>query len=124
MAQDGSSFYTHRKHSSTYYPKEPIIFPYIRQYHSTPSLWNNPILIPIKIFNLTLLNTQWTPLSNRLTHGLPLKPFRSRILPHLNPNIKLLLKLLFHTHLFKQLLQPNHTYFFLLPIKIFFPPLL
>ena len=25
-----------------YYPKEPLIFPYIRQYHSTPSLPNNP----------------------------------------------------------------------------------
>ena len=28
--------------STFYYPKEPVIFPYLRQYYSTPSLINNP----------------------------------------------------------------------------------
>ena len=42
LSQDGSTFQTHRNHILPYYPKEPIIFPYIKQYHSTPSLINNP----------------------------------------------------------------------------------
>ena len=41
-SQDGSTFQTHRNHILPYYPKEPIIFPYIKHYHSTPSLINNP----------------------------------------------------------------------------------
>ena len=41
MSQDGSTFQTHRNHISPYYPKEPVIFPYLRQYHFTPSLINN-----------------------------------------------------------------------------------
>ena len=42
MSQDGSTFHTHRNHILPYYPKELLIFPYLRQYHSTPSLVNNP----------------------------------------------------------------------------------
>ena len=42
LSQDGSTFQTHRNHFLPYYPKEPIIFPYIKHYHSTPSLINNP----------------------------------------------------------------------------------
>ena len=42
LSQDGSTFQTHRNHILPYYPKEPIIFPYIKHYHSTPSLINNP----------------------------------------------------------------------------------
>ena len=42
LSQDGSTFQTHRNHILPYYPKEPIIFPYIKQYHSTPSLIKNP----------------------------------------------------------------------------------
>ena len=42
MAQDGSTFRTHRNHKLPYYPKEPLIFSYIRQCHSTPSHINNP----------------------------------------------------------------------------------
>ena len=42
MSQDGSSFQTHRNHILPYYPKELVIFPYLKQYHSTPSLINNP----------------------------------------------------------------------------------
>ena len=41
-SQDGSTFQTHRNHILPYYPKEPIIFPYNKHYHSTPSLINNP----------------------------------------------------------------------------------
>ena len=33
---------THGDHVLTYYPKEPGNFPYLRQYHSNPSLLNNP----------------------------------------------------------------------------------
>ena len=39
MAQDGFAF--HRNHSSPNYPNEPVIFPNLRQYHSTPPLLNN-----------------------------------------------------------------------------------
>ena len=42
MSQDGSTFKTHRNHILPYYPKEPVIFLYLKQYHSTPSLTNNP----------------------------------------------------------------------------------
>ena len=42
LSQDGSTFQTHRNHIIPYYPKEPIIFPYIKHYYSTPSLINNP----------------------------------------------------------------------------------
>ena len=42
LSQDGSTFQTHRNHILPYYPKELIIFPYIKHYHSTPSLINNP----------------------------------------------------------------------------------
>ena len=42
MSQDGSTFQTHRNHIIPSYPKEPVVFPYLRQYHSTPSLINNP----------------------------------------------------------------------------------
>ena len=42
LSQEGSTFQTHRNHIIPYYPKEPIIFPYIKHYHSTPSLINNP----------------------------------------------------------------------------------
>ena len=42
LSQDGSTFQTHRNHTIPYYPKEPIIFPYIKHYHSIPSLINNP----------------------------------------------------------------------------------
>ena len=42
LSQDGSTFQTHRNHVLPYYPKEPIIFPYIKHYHSTSSLINNP----------------------------------------------------------------------------------
>ena len=42
MSQDGSTFQTHRNHVLPYYPKEPVIFPGLRQYHSTTSLINNP----------------------------------------------------------------------------------
>ena len=42
LSQDGSTFQTHGNHNLPYYPKEPIIFPYIKHYHSTPSLINNP----------------------------------------------------------------------------------
>ena len=34
-------FQTHRNHILPYYPKEPVIFPYLKQYHSTPSLIND-----------------------------------------------------------------------------------
>ena len=42
MSQNGSTFQTHRNHFLPYYPKEPVIFPYLKQYHSAPSLINNP----------------------------------------------------------------------------------
>ena len=42
LSQDGSTFQTHRNHILLYYPKEPTIFPYVKHYHSTPSLINNP----------------------------------------------------------------------------------
>ena len=42
LSQDSSTFQTHRNHILPYYPKEPIIFPYIKHYHFTPSLINNP----------------------------------------------------------------------------------
>ena len=42
MSKDGSTFPTHRNHILPYYPKEPVIFPYLRQYHSTLSPINNP----------------------------------------------------------------------------------
>ena len=42
LSQDGSTFQTHRNHILLYYPKEPVIFLYLRQNHSTPSLINNP----------------------------------------------------------------------------------
>ena len=42
MAQDGFTIYTHRNHILPCYPTEPNIFPYLRQYHSTLSLLNNP----------------------------------------------------------------------------------
>ena len=42
MFQDGSTFQTHRNNILPCYPKEPVIFPYFKQYHSTPSLINNP----------------------------------------------------------------------------------
>ena len=41
LSQDISTFQTHRNHILPYYPKEPIIFPYIKHYLSTPSLINN-----------------------------------------------------------------------------------
>ena len=41
MAQDGSTFHTHRNHVLLYYPEESGIFPFLRQYHSTSSLLNN-----------------------------------------------------------------------------------
>ena len=31
MAQDGSTFHTHRNNTLPYYPKEPDVFPYLRQ---------------------------------------------------------------------------------------------
>ena len=42
MAQVASIFHTNRNNSLPYYPKEPPILPYPGQYHSTPSLLNNP----------------------------------------------------------------------------------
>ena len=42
LSQDGSTVQTHRNHILLYYPKEPIIFPYIKHYHSTLSLIKNP----------------------------------------------------------------------------------
>ena len=42
LSQDGSTFQIHRNHILPYYPKEHITSPYIKQYHSTPSLINNP----------------------------------------------------------------------------------
>ena len=42
MAQDGYTCHTHRNHILPYYPKEPFIFPYLRQYHSIRSLLSNP----------------------------------------------------------------------------------
>ena len=42
LSQVGSTFQTHRNHFLPYYPKEAIIFPYIKHYHSSPSLINNP----------------------------------------------------------------------------------
>ena len=42
MLQDGSSFHKYRNHNLSYYPKEPVLFPYLRQYRSTSSLLNNP----------------------------------------------------------------------------------
>ena len=42
LSQDGPTFQTLRNHILPYYPKEPIIFRYIKHYHSTPSLINNP----------------------------------------------------------------------------------
>ena len=42
MSQDGFTFQTRRNHILPYYPKEPVIFPNLRQYLSTPSYINNP----------------------------------------------------------------------------------
>ena len=42
LSQDGSTFQTHRNHILPYYPKEPIIFPYIKHYHSTPFSYQQP----------------------------------------------------------------------------------
>ena len=41
MAQDGSTFHTHRNHVLHYYPKESKSFPYLRRYHSPPSVLKN-----------------------------------------------------------------------------------
>ena len=38
MAQDGPTIHTHRNHYLGCYSKEAILFPYLRQYHSTPPL--------------------------------------------------------------------------------------
>ena len=46
MSQDGSAFQTQRNHILPYYPKEPVIFPYLKQYHSTPSLINTTPSLP------------------------------------------------------------------------------
>ena len=42
MSHDGSTFQTKRNRILPYYPKEPVIFPYLKRNHSTPSLINNP----------------------------------------------------------------------------------
>ena len=42
MAQDGSIFHSQQNHNLPYYPREPLIFKNLRQYHSTPFLLNNP----------------------------------------------------------------------------------
>ena len=42
MSQDGPTFQTHRNHILPNYPKEPVTFPHLKQYHSTPSHVNNP----------------------------------------------------------------------------------
>ena len=42
MDQNGATFHTHRNRILPYYPKETLIFPYLRQYHSTPSFLSNP----------------------------------------------------------------------------------
>ena len=39
MSQDASTFHTHRNLILPYYPKEPVLFTYLRQY---PSLLKNP----------------------------------------------------------------------------------
>ena len=42
MAQDIFTFHTHCNHILPFYLKESAIYPYILQYHFTPSLPNNP----------------------------------------------------------------------------------
>ena len=42
MSQNVSTFHKHRNHILQYYSKEPVIFPYPRQYHSTRSVLTNP----------------------------------------------------------------------------------
>ena len=63
MSQDGSTFQTHRNHILPYYPKEPVIFPYFKQYHSTPSLIKNPDpgLYQDTFSQFSSLDTQSTP---------------------------------------------------------------
>ena len=42
MSQDGFTFHTYRNHILSFFPKEPAIFPILRQYHPTSSLLTNP----------------------------------------------------------------------------------
>ena len=77
LSQDGSTFPTHRNHILPYYPREPIIFPYIKHYHSTPSLINNPDTEPYQDtfsqFSSLYLphnpNHSQTPTSSKIRHS-------------------------------------------------------
>ena len=82
MAQDGSSFHTHRNQSLPNYLKEPIIFPYFRQNHSTLFLQNNRDLDSSQDIHFIHLNLNLTPLLKLLSHTLLLKPFPTLILTH------------------------------------------
>ena len=42
LARNCFKFHTHGDHILPYHTKEPVVFPYIRNYRSTPSLLNNP----------------------------------------------------------------------------------
>ena len=42
MSQDEFIFHAHRNLVLPYYPKEHVLFPYLRHYHSIPSLINHP----------------------------------------------------------------------------------
>ena len=63
MSQDSSTFQTHENHNLPYYAKEPVIFPYLKQYHSTPSLINNPDTDPYQatFSQFSSLDTQSIP---------------------------------------------------------------
>ena len=96
MAQDGSTIFPHRRHILPYYTKEPIIFPYFSQYHSTSSLLSNPDTDFYHDIS-----------SNSTQHGSD-TPFES----------------FNHTRLLKPLSSPQRFYIRFLPIKLFPLPLL
>ena len=66
LSQDGSTFQTHRNHILPYYPKEPVIFPNLKQYHSTSSLIKIPDTDSYQdTFQFSPLYTQSIPDSSR-----------------------------------------------------------
>ena len=83
LSQNGSTFQTHRNHILPYYPKEPIIFPYIKHYHSTPSLINNPDTDPYQdtFSQFSSLDLQHNSNSSQTPPSSKYKQFNSSPLP-------------------------------------------
>ena len=78
MAQDGSTFYTHRNHILPYHPKKSFISPYLSQYHSTPSLVINHDTDPYQdIFSNSPQHESDTPFEPFNPHTSIEKPLHS-----------------------------------------------